>query len=79
MGLALSRPVFEDCRYAVRALTRTPGFTLTAALTLALGIGAITVMVSVVNAVLLRPLPFHGPDRLVLVFSEKLGITNQEP
>ena len=57
----------QDLRYAVRSLRRQPSFALTAILTLALGIGATTAIFSVVNAVILRPLPFEDADRLVAI------------
>jgi putative ABC transport system permease protein len=62
--------MFNDFRYALRTLAKTPGFALIAILTLTLGIGANSAIFSVIDAVLLRPLPFSKPNELVAIWSQ---------
>lgn len=71
--------VLEDARFAVRSFRRSPGFTLAAVVTLALGLGVNTVIYAVVNAVVFEPLPFPNADRLVWAFtSGQVSLTMQE-
>ncbi len=70
--------VFQDIRYGIRTLLKQPGFTAIAIITIALGIGANTAIFSVVNAVILRPLPYPDADRIVMLWSTTARDGNQE-
>src|SRR5450432_2914469 len=68
----------QDLRFTLRQLRKAPGFALTVILTLALGIGSTTAIFSLVEGILLRPLPFADPDRLVLL-GDHLGASPNTP
>ena len=72
-GDSRMRTLFADLRYAFRVMSRTPSFAVAVVSVLALGIGANTAIFSIVNAVLLRPLPFEEPERLVRMFTRTPG------
>jgi putative ABC transport system permease protein len=73
-GDSMTRSIFQDVREAGRALRKQPRFLLIASLTLALGIGAVTAIFSVVNGVLLKPLPYPDAERLVTIASTAPGL-----
>ncbi len=77
LGLRIFDEVRGDVRYGVRTLLRTPGFTVVAVLTLALGIGATTTIFSVLDAVMIRPLPFRDAGRLVELDGVGIGGGNE--
>src|SRR5579871_6402435 len=73
--------VWQDARYALRGFLRTPAFALTATLTLALAVGGNTTIFSMIRAVLLQPLPWPDPDRLVTIWetNQKQGTARAFP
>src|SRR5262247_3055260 len=74
----LEDEMFQDLRFGVRMLLKNPGFTVVAALTLALGIGVNTALFTLFNAVALRPLPVNDPDRIVKVYRKEMGDSSRE-
>ena len=67
------RAIVADLRFGLRMILRSPGFTIVALLTMALGIGANTAMFSIVNGVIIKPLPYPEADRIVRLFESNLS------
>jgi predicted permease len=79
-GTSIMRDLWQDVRYCVRLLRRNPGFTIASVATLALGVGMTAAIFSVVNAVLLRPMPYPDADRLVMLWqTDRASGTRHEP
>jgi putative ABC transport system permease protein len=74
----LEEDMIQDLRFGLRMMLKNPGFTVVAALTLALGIGVNTALFTIFNAVALRPLPVKDPDRIVKVYRQELGNSDRE-
>jgi predicted permease len=78
-GFRWLETLLQDMRYGLRQLLRSPGFTAIAIITLGLGIGANTAIFGVVNAVLLRPLPYRSPNHLLMIYEGLKGFSNKIP